>query len=311
MKQDYLAELESISDQISQGKVRNVLLGERHSFLLGDGRERYDISEWESGDPFNTIDWQLTLPHWPDKVYKRVRIEPKQMPLVLALDASPSMLLRLDKYTNKFKVLLRATAILGFSGIKNHDPVAIATFGNPTHIFGRPSYSKGMILSSLAQLIEDSEFLQQRGRRSVPANYMAALRANECLHEISHRIRSQSVVVVVTDAIDFIYDQEKLDENILANLVHRHKENVVFLVLDDSQEFSWPRGAGSIMVKDFETGEMVEMKAGRAKKVLAEHHAKQKQFQKYLEDQGVASVVLDTQHWFDQLAEFAAHRAAS
>src|SRR3989344_7740512 len=89
-----LSELHELADGLQRGKIRNLALGERKSGIVGDGREKYDISEWEPGDPFNSIDWPLTLIHWPEKIFKINRIETKTLPLAVAVDATTSMLVR-------------------------------------------------------------------------------------------------------------------------------------------------------------------------------------------------------------------------
>ena len=306
----FLSELHELADGLQRGKIRNLDLGERKSGLLGDGHERYDISEWEPGDPFRSIDWRLTLLHWPEKIIKTDRIETKGLPLVVALDATPSMLVRFAGEESKFRLMLRLAVTLGFSSIHEHEPICVTSFGNPSSFFLPPRYGKGSLFLAAEILIDDAlAFHGEMDRnKTPPKSYVSVVDLNECLADILARIRRQALVVVVSDFTDTIYGRMDIDEKLLSALVARHKDNVVFIILDDQEEFSWSGGWGTIMTRNIETGRLQEIKASFAEQIRAEHAQKQAEFQKYLENQGIDSLVLSSNNWFDRLAEFAAGR---
>lgn len=308
---DIMSDLECLADEIYQGKIKNFILGERESGTIGDGYDLYELTEWEPGDTFHDIDWRLTLPSWPKKIYKVNRIETKELPLVLAVDASPSMLLRFRPDVSKFRLMLKLMAALGFAGVQNHDPVGVTAFGNATEFFLPPRYGKGNIMHAAEILIGDAEDFYKslgKGRKTSPVD---VLDLNECLSATMARVRSQSVVAVISDFLDVLSGRTVLDEHLLSALVARHKENVVFLMLDDGNEFSWSGGHGTVMSRNIETGQAQEVKASHAEQIRQEHAGKQEEFQKYLENQGVDSVVLDPDNWSDKLADFAAGRKTS
>lgn len=309
---DIFSELYELADGIEQGKIKNLALGERKSGVVGDGGEKYDISEWETGDPFNHIDWALTLIHWPE-IFKRNRIETKELPLVLALDATPSMLVRFAGEESKFRLMLRLAVTLGFSSIHERDPICITSFGNPSAFFFPPRYGKGNLLLSAEILIDDAVafYKEMSWRKTPPNSYVSAVDFHECLADILARVRKQAVVVVVSDFTDVIYGRTHIDEELLFALVARHKDNVVFLILDDKEELSWTGGVGTVMTKNIETGRLKEVKSSHAALIRAEHAQKQAAFQKHLEDQGVDSLALSSNNWFDRLSEFAIGRQSS
>ena len=307
---DILSELHELAEGLEQGKIRNLALGQRKSGITGDGREKYDISEWEPGDPFNSIDWALTLIYWPEKIFKINQIETKSLPLVVALDATPSMLVRFAGQECKFRLMLRLVITLGLSSIHERDPISLTSFGNPSAFFLPPRYGKGNLFLAVEILMDDAtEFYKGIDRsKTLPKSYASAVDLNECLADILARVRKQAVVVVVSDFTDVIYGRTSIDEELLSALVARHKDNVVFLILDDASELAWAGGVGTIMTRNIETGRQKEVKASHAARIRAEHAEKQLVFQKYLEGRGIDSLVLSSNNWFDRLADFAASR---
>lgn len=304
---DILAELESFTEDISQGKIKNIILGEHPSGLLGDGREPHDIDEWEPGDSIKDIDWRSTMLTLPDTIQKINRVEAKDLPIVFALDASPSMLVRFRADTSKFDVMLRMMMVLAFSSINNHDPVGVATFATPNIFFSPPRYGKKNLFQAVERLLEEAEQFYQVFQNKSHKNIQVQ-DVEECLWEILFRVRQQAIVLVVSDFMDVLYGRTDIDEELLSALVARHKDNVVFLILDDEDELSWTGGLGTVMTRNIETGRQKEVKASHAALIRAEHTEKQLAFQKYLESRGIDSLALSSNNWFDKLADFAAGR---
>ena len=305
-----LSELHKLADGLGQGKVKNLALGQRKSGILGDGREKYDISEWEPGDPFKSIDWALTLLYWPEKIFKINRIETKELPLVVALDATPSMLVRFAGQECKFRLMLRLAVTLGLTSIHEHDPVCVTSFGNPSAFFLPPRYGKGNLFLAAEILIEDAVafYKGMDCSKTLYKSYVSAVDLNECLADILARVRRQAVVVVVSDFTDVIYGRTGIDEELLSALVARHKDNVVFLLLDDENELSWTGGIGTVMTSPLQYGARHPSPRSHAARIRAEHAKKQLAFQKHLEGLGIDSLILSSNNWFDRLADFAASR---
>src|SRR3989344_5100477 len=172
-------------------------------------------------------------------------------------------------------------------------------------IFMSPKYGKRRIFNAVEALLDGAnDFYSQR----TTAKAVGLFGVNECLTEVLGRIRRQAVVVVISDFLDVLYRGATLDEDILSGLVARHKDNVVFMLLDDKEELSWTGGIGTVMTRNIETGQLKEVKASHAALIRAEHTEKQITFQKYLESRGIDSLVLSSIDWFDKLADFAASR---
>lgn len=304
---DVISDLYKLKEGVFSGKAKNFAIGRHRSRIVGNGYRIKKISRWKRGDPFHLIDWQMTLRTWPHEIYKIETIETKEVPIFLVMDSSPSMLVRFKDEDSKFTLALRIMAILGFTGAYFSDPVGIASFGLADDFFIIPKYGKKRIINAAEILLDGAnEFYRVlhkgKAQKATPRD------VNGCLAEVLSRVRRQAVVVIISDFVDMLYRGVGLDEDILSGLVARHKDNVVFLILDDENELSWTGGIGTVMTRNIETGRLKEVKAGHAALIRSEHAQKQQAFQKYLEDQGIDSLVLSSNNWFDRLSEFAASR---
>ena len=114
--------------------------------------------------------------------------------------------------------------------------------------------------------------------------------------------------MVVSDFVDLIYGQKILDADILSALTARHQGNVLFLMLEDENEFLWQGGSGSIMTKDIETGRLGEVKTNKASAIRADLKVRQEIFCKKLEEVGIDSLIISSDNYLDKLADFVANR---
>ena len=309
-----ISDLYKLKKGVFSGRTRNTILGRHRSRIIGRGYRIKKISRWRRGDPFHLIDWFTTLRRhtnpkmWPNEIYKTETIEAKEVPVFLVVDTSPSMLVRFKDDDSKFILALKAMATLGFTGMYFGDPVGIASFGQPDDIFMLPKYGKRRIITVAEVLLEGADNFYKTLRKGKLRQIVPSADINECLAEVLSRVKRQSLVVVISDFVDVLYGNVKLDEDILSGLVARHQKNVVFLMVDDAEELSWSSGIGTVMTKNTETGRLCEVRASHAEQIRAEHAQKQFEFQKYLEDHGIDSLVLSSNNWHDRLSEFATGR---
>lgn len=306
---DVIAELYRLKEEIFSGKARNFAMGRHRSRISGRGYRVKKISRWKKGEPFHSIDWKTTLKTWPREIYKIETAETKEVPIFFIIDTSPSMMVRYKDEDSKLVLALRTMATLGFTTVYFNEPVGVASFGLAADFLLVPRHGKRRILNAVEILMDGAnnfyKSLQDSGQFSASSG---GSDINKCLSEVLSRIRRQSVVAVISDFTDILYERAELDEDVLSGLVARHKRNVVFIILDDANELSWTGGIGTIMTGNIETGRLKEIKSGHAALIRAEYAQKQATFQKYLENQGIDSLVLSSNNWFDALADFAASR---
>src|SRR3989344_2052700 len=203
---DVINDLYKLKAEVFSGKARNFTIGRHRSRIIGSGYRIKKISRWKRGDPFHLIDWQMTLRTWPDEIYKIETIETKEVPIFLAVDSSPSMLVRFKDEDSKLSLALKVMATLGFSGSYFSDPVGIASFGLADDFFMLPKYGKRRILNAAEILLEGaSDFYRALSKGGDHYQDTAPRDMNGCLAEVLGRVRRQSVVVVISAFMDVLY----------------------------------------------------------------------------------------------------------
>lgn len=305
-----IVDLRRLKEELFSGRARNFIIGRRRTRLIGRSYRVKEISQWRRGESLRSIDWKLTLATWPRRIYKLERVETKEVPTLLAVDLSPSLLLRFAAEDNKFSLLLRLLATLGFTSIYFGDPVSITSFGSTADFFLPARHGPNRVFTALKMLLENADHYYRTLEQAQPVSG-GGLNLNDCLGAILQRMKKQAVIFVISDFMEVLYRQLKLNEEILAALVARHGHNLIFLILEDKYEFSWPKGWGTIMTRDIESGRLFEMKADQAHLVKADFKMRQQQWQKYLSDQGIDSLVISARDYAERLSNFLASRRKS
>ncbi len=304
---DVLDRFERIREDIFSGKAVNVGIGEHSTRYIGIGYEIKDVEKWRRGDSFSSINWRLSLATWPKKIYKTTKVETKEVPTVMLVDFSPSMMLRFSEESVKLQLLMDLIGSFSSTASYFRDQLGIVGVADGLEFFIKPKFGCSHVLDAVEMILEKvDEYRDKIKNRRLPTSHHADL--NEGLEVILERSRRQSVIVVISDFVDAIYGQKALDSDIISALTARHQGNVIFLILEDENEFFWQGGSGTIMTRNIKTGQLKEIKASHAALIRSEHAEKQQVFQKYLEDQGIDSLVLSSNDWFDKLADFAASR---
>ena len=307
---DVLDRFERIRAEIFSGKAVNLEIGEHGTRYVGVGYEIKDVEEWRRGDSFSSINWRLSLATWPKKIYKITKIETKEVPTIMLVDFSLSMTLRFSEESGKLQLLMDLIGAFSSTASYFRDPFGIVGVADGLEFFLKPKFGRGHVLDAVEMILDKvAEYRAKIESRRLPISHPTDL--NEGLEVIVERSRRQSVVVVVSDFVDVIYGQKALDPETLSVLAARHQGNVIFLIIEDENEFSWQGGSGTIMTRNIETGQLKEVKASHAGLIRAEHTQKQRAFQKYLEGLGIDSLVLSSDNWFDRLADFTASRQIS
>ncbi len=306
---DVIERFERIREEIFSGKAFNLEIGEHSTRYTGIGYEIKDVEEWRRGDPFSSINWRLSLATWPNKIYKTTKIEPKEVPMLMLVDFSPSMTLRFSQESRKLQLMMDLIGSFSSTAAYFRDPFGMAGVADGLEFFFRPKFGRGHVLDAVELILEKVEEYREKIKKGrLP--FSGSTDLNEGLEVIVERSRRQSVVIVVSDFTDAVYGQKALDADLLSALVARHQENVIFLITEDENEFSWSSGSGTIMTKDIETGRLGEVKASQALAIRADFKMKQASFRKQLEDIGIDSTVVSAEDYLPQLSDFIANRRA-
>ncbi len=133
---------------------------------------------------------------------------------------------------------------------------------------------------------------------------ISGLDLNDAIRLISHRIKRQSTVIIISDFMDAITGKAQLDLDLIKYLSGKHKQNVVALFIEDDNEFAWSGVGGTVLVRNIETGRTDEVKAKQFRLFLQTLGERRSVLQKNLSDAGVESAVLSWTDYFSRLSDF-------
>lgn len=212
--------------------VNNIFSGEYHSAFRGQGMTFSEFREYTPGDDIRAISWPLTAR--TGKPFIKIFEEERELSLILAVDISGSGDYGSGQYF-KGEVMAHLSAILGFSAIKNGDPIGLLLFSDRVEHY--VPAKKGR--AHLHRLLRDLYFFKPISRRT---NIRVAL------EHLSGVLKKRSTVFLISDFQDDDFDQA------LRRLGRKHE--VIALAVEDPTENEIP-DLGLVNMQDPETGEHV------------------------------------------------------
>lgn len=212
----------------SRGIVSSLFAGDYRSVFRGQGMEFAEVRQYEHGDDFRAIDWNVSarLGH----PYVKTFVEEREITLLLVVDQSGST--HFGTPRTKAAVAVEIASILALAAANTNDRAGALLFADKVERVIPPKKGRRHAL----RVIRDLVAFRPEGRRT---NLAAALKyATELL---KHR----SIVVVLSDFLAEGWEQP------LRQLGVRH--DVVAIAVEDRRETDLP-DAGWLDLEDAETG---------------------------------------------------------
>jgi uncharacterized protein (DUF58 family) len=212
----------------SRGIVSSLFAGEYRSVFRGQGMEFAEVRQYEHGDDFRAIDWNVSarLGH----PYVKTFIEEREVTLLLVVDQSGST--HFGTPRSKAAVAVEVASILALAAANTNDRAGALLFSDQVERVIPPAKGRRHAL----RVIRDLVAFQPRGRRT---NLSAAL------HYATELLNHRSIVVVLSDFLAEGWEQP------LRQLGVRH--DVVAVAVEDPRETELP-DAGWLDLEDAETG---------------------------------------------------------
>ena len=212
----------------SRGIVSSLFAGEYRSVFRGQGMEFAEVRQYEDGDDFRAIDWNVSarLGH----PYIKTFIEEREITLLLVVDQSGSTTFGTPR--TKAGLAIEVASVLALAAAKTNDRVGALLFADQVERVIPPAKGRRHAL----RVIRDLVAFQPTGRRTNLAG--ALLYAAELL-------RHRSIVVVLSDFLATGWEQP------LRRLGVRH--DVVAVQVEAPRETELP-DAGWLDLEDAETG---------------------------------------------------------
>ncbi|HOD53402.1 MAG TPA: DUF58 domain-containing protein [Candidatus Cloacimonadota bacterium] len=220
--------------------VNEVFSGEYHSMFKGHGLEFAEVREYQDGDSFKEIDWNVTArlgkPH-----IKKFN-ETRELSVLFLVDTSASSHFGTVSYL-KSEIITELTALLSFSALSNNDKVGLILFSDQIEQFSPPRKGRKNTL----KILRDILYFEPKGKGT------CIEKAIEFVWKIT---KKKSVIFIISDFFDKNY------EHSLRILSKKH-DVVAFRIIDPA-ELKMP-DAGILHFQDPETGHRITVNTSSRK----------------------------------------------
>lgn len=245
--------------------VSESLAGQYHSVFKGQGMNFEEVREYQPGDEVRSIDWNVTARM--NHPFVKKFVEERELTLMLIVDLSGSGLFGSGEQTKR-ELAAEIASVLAFSAIRNNDKVGLIIFTENVEKFIPPRKGRRHVLRVIREIL-----YHEPKRRGTDLN--AAL---EFLVRVTpHR----AIAVVISDFLGQTFPtraeitahlrrkvvlSETLAQASLTSLRQANRRNdVVAVHVVDRYEMELP-ALGRLILKDAETGEVVEVNTGDERK---------------------------------------------
>ena len=211
--------------------VNTLFSGEYRSVFRGQGIEFAEVRDYQEGDDFRAIDWNVSARF--GHPFVKSYAEERELTLLLIVDQSGS--LHFGHPTSKAAVAVEVAAVLALAAARHHDRVGALMFADRVEYVVRPAKGRGHAL----RVIRDLLAFAPRGRGTNLA---------EALRYATKVLRHRAIVAVISD---FRADGW---EDPLAQLSEHN--DLVAITIDDPRELQVPE-SGWVDFSDAETGQRV------------------------------------------------------
>ena len=276
--------------------VNETLAGAYHSVFKGQGMNFDEVREYQPGDDVRAIDWNVTARM--NHPFIKKFVEERELTLMLLVDVSGSGLFG-SRDQSKRELAAEIASVLAFSAIRNNDKVGLLLFTDEVEKFIPPRKGRSHVLRVIREVL----FYEPKRRGTD---------LNEALEYFMRVTAHRAIAVVISDFIGSpaaargnsrrrLRPQLMLLESLaqasftmLRQANRRH--DVVAVQVTDPRELELP-ALGRLVLEDAETGEIVEVSTGDARKrgAFAERQAKaQSDLARVFRTAGIDSIQLRT-----------------
>ena len=291
--------------------VTETLAGQYHSVFKGQGMNFDEVREYQPGDDVRAIDWNVTARM--NHPFIKKFVEERELTLMLVVDVSGSGLFG-SRDQSKRELAAEIASVLAFSAIRNNDKVGLILFSDEVEKFIPPRKGRSHVLRVIREVL----FFEPE-RRGTDLNH-----ALEFLMRVTPH---KAIAAVISDFLGSpaetksgrrskLRPQMMLLESLaqasftmLKQANRRH--DVMAVQITDPCELELP-ALGRLVLQDAETGEIVEVSTGDARKrtAFAERQTKaQADTARLFRTAGIDSIQLRTDRAYGvALAKFFATR---
>jgi len=245
--------------------VTETLAGRYQSIFKGQGINFDEVREYQAGDDVRFIDWNVTARM--NHPFIKKFVEERELTMMLIVDLSGSGLFGSVEKTKR-ELMAEIASVLAFSAIRNNDKVGLILFTDEVELFIPPRKGKRHVLRVIREIL----FFQPRH---------LGTDLNKALEFLVKVISRRAIAIVISD---FLGQTHPTKSDITTHLRHRvimsetlaqtsvlalsranRRHDVIAVQVQDPYELELPN-LGLIVLKDAETGEVVEINTGDQRK---------------------------------------------
>jgi uncharacterized protein (DUF58 family) len=232
--------------------VEEVFTGEYHSMFKGQGLEFSEVREYQAGDSYRDIDWNVSarFGHPYIKKFKETR----ELNVLFIVDLSASNQFG-TKGQIKSEFIAELTAVLSFSALSNQDKVGLLLFTDKIEKYLPPRKGRKYTL----QILRDILYHEPGGKGTDLGN---------ALDYTLRLLKKHSIIFIVSDFQAHGYTRQL---NVLAQ-----KHDVIALQVVDPAERELPEG-GLVRIFNPETGDsdIIDLSAKELRSQFIKHIKKE------------------------------------
>lgn len=221
----------------TRGLSKQIFAGEYHSAFKGRGMAFSEVREYQYGDDFRSVDWNVTARF--NHPFIKIFEEERELTVMLLIDISGSGEFGTQSRL-KASLITEIAAVLSFSAIQNNDKVGVIMFTDRIELFIPPKKGRQHILKIIRELINYKPE-SRCTNLTVPLRYLVNV------------IKKRCTVFLITDFMDDNYED--------ALKIASRKHDLVSLWIYDIREISL-LNIGLIKISDSETGQMAWIDTG-------------------------------------------------
>jgi uncharacterized protein (DUF58 family) len=247
--------------------VSETLAGQYHSVFKGQGMNFDEVREYQPGDEVRSIDWNVTARM--NHPFVKKFVEERELTLMLVVDVSGSGLFG-SREQSKRELAAEIASVLAFSAIRNNDKVGLILFTDTVEKFIPPRKGRKHVLRVIREVL----FFEPRRRGTD---------LNQALEFLLRVTPHKAIAVVISDFIGSPATRRSRSRQLRPQLMlleslaqasftmlrqANRRHDVVAVQITDPYELELP-ALGRLVLEDAETGEIVEVSTGDARKRAA------------------------------------------
>ncbi|HZQ47889.1 MAG TPA: DUF58 domain-containing protein [Verrucomicrobiae bacterium] len=249
--------------------VSETLAGQYHSVFKGQGMNFEEVREYQPGDEVRSIDWNVTARM--NHPFVKKFVEERELTLMLLVDVSGSGLFGSGEQSKR-ELAAEIASVLAFSAIRNNDKVGLILFTEEVEKFIPPRKGRKHVLRVIREIL----FFEPK-RRGTNLNLALEFLTRVTPHRAIAAVVSDFLGQNITDPVPvtgprhpsgMVLPQSLAKASFTALRQANRRHDVVAIQITDRFELELP-ALGRLVLKDAETGEVVEVNTGDARKRAA------------------------------------------